>query len=85
MLYHLGIFYSQKDGFSKVKDLYIISTYYSICDDYSVNADQTWMNGDWLFTTKYGVFDDKGMASEGSPPGNLKWWIIIQSKDFTKK
>ena len=49
-----------------------ILTYYSICDDYSANADQTWMNGDWLFTTKYGVFDDKGMGSEGSPPGNLK-------------
>ena len=52
---HLIISLPQKDGFSKVKYSYIKSAYYGICDDYGVNADQKWMNGNWFYTTKYGV------------------------------
>ena len=32
---------SHEDGFSKAKNFYIKSNYYSICDDYGWNADET--------------------------------------------
>ena len=41
MLHYLGISLLHEDGFNKVKNSYIKSAYYSICDDYSVNADKT--------------------------------------------
>ena len=52
-LHHLGTSLPHEDGFSKVKNSFIKSAYYSICDDFSVNADETWMHGDWLYTTNY--------------------------------
>ena len=45
ILHELGTFLPHEDGFSKVKNAYIESAYYSICDDYSVDADETWMHG----------------------------------------
>ena len=45
-MHHLSISLPHEDGFSKVKISYIKSTYYCICDDYGVNADETWINGD---------------------------------------
>ena len=71
ILHHLAISLPQKDGFSKVKNSYIESAYCSICDDYSINADETWMNEDWFSTTKYGVLGDGGKATERSPPDKL--------------
>ena len=50
ILHDLGIPLPREDGFSKVKNAYIKSTYYSICDDYGVNTDETWMHGDWFDT-----------------------------------
>ena len=41
ILYELGISLPHEDGFSKVKDAYVRSAYYSICDDYGVDADET--------------------------------------------
>ena len=32
--------------------------YYTFCDDYCVNADETWINGDWFYRTEYGVLGD---------------------------
>ena len=64
---------------------YIKSTYYSICDDYGVDADETWMHGDWFYTTDYCVFGREVKATESSPPYNLTRWIITQSKGFTRK
>ena len=55
-LRHLGISLPNEDNFSKVKNSYIKSAYYSIRDDCGVNADETWMNEDWSYTTKYCVF-----------------------------
>ena len=46
ILHELGTSLPHKDGFSKVKNSYIQSDYYSICDDYGVDADETWMYGD---------------------------------------
>ena len=48
ILYELGISLPQEDGFSKVKNAYIKSAYYSICDDYGVDANKIWMYGDWF-------------------------------------
>ena len=65
-----------EDGFSKVKNVYIKSDYYSVCDEYDVNADETWMYGDWFYTTDYGIFGHEVKATERSPPDNLTRWII---------
>ena len=45
ILHDLGISLPHEDGFSKVKNSSITSDCYSICDDYGVNADETWMHG----------------------------------------
>ena len=81
----LGISLPHEDGFSKVKNSYIKSVYYSICDDYGVDADETWMHGDWLSTTSYGILDHEVKAKERSPPDNLTPWIITQPKGFARK
>ena len=74
-----------EDGFSKVKNVYIKSDYYRVCDEYDVNADETWMYGDWFYTTDYGIFGHEVKATERSPPDNLTRWIITRSKGFTIK
>ena len=56
IMHHLAISLPHEDDFSKVKNSYIKKAYYSICDDCGVNADETWMDGDWFCTTKYGDF-----------------------------
>ena len=56
MLHELGISLPHEDGFSKVKNSYIQSTYYSLCDDYGVDPTETWMYGDWFYTTDYAIF-----------------------------
>ena len=71
ILHHLGISLSHEDGFCKVKNSYIKSACYSICDDYGVNADETWLHGDWFYITNYGIFGNGGKLTERSPPDNL--------------
>ena len=75
-------------GFSKGKLSYkvcIKSVYCSICDDYGVNENKTWMNGDRFYTTRYGVFGDEGKITERSLPDNLTLWIVTHSKGLTRK
>ena len=60
-----------EDGFSKVKNDYNKSPYYSICDDYGVDADETWVHGDWFYTTGYGIFGYEVKATKKSPPDNF--------------
>ena len=43
MLHDLGIPLPHEDGFNKVKNAYIKSSHYSICDDYGADANETWM------------------------------------------
>ena len=43
------------------------------------------MDGNSFYTTKYDVFGDVAKAIERSTPDNLTRWIVIQSKDFTRK
>ena len=85
ILHGLGVFLPHEDVFSKFKNTYIKSDYYSICDDYGVNLDETWMYGDWFYTINYGIFGHEVKATERSPPDNLRRWIITQSKGFTRK
>ena len=85
ILHELGISLPHEDGFSKVKNFYIKSAYYSICHDYGVDANETWMYGDWFYTTDYAIFGHEVKATERSPPDNLTRWIITQSKGFSKK
>ena len=81
----LGISLPLKDGFSHVKNAYIKGAYYSICDDYGVDANETWMHGNWFYTTDYPIFGHEVKATERSPPDDLTRWIITQSNGFTKK
>ena len=83
--HELGIYLPHEHGFSKVKNAYIKSAYYSICDDHGVDANETWMHGIWFYTTDYAIFGHEVKATERSPPDNLTRWIITQSKGFTKK
>ena len=85
VLHELGISVTYEDGFSKVKNAYIQSAYYSLCDDYGVDASETWMHGDWFYTTEYVIFGHEVKATETSPPDNVTRWIITQSKGFTRK
>ena len=85
ILHDLGTPLPYKDGFSKVKNAYITSAYYSICDEYGVDATETWMYGDWFYTSGYGIFGHEVKATKRSPPDNLTRWIITQSKGFTRK
>ena len=85
ILHDLGISLPHEDGFSKVKNSYIKSDYYSVYDDYDVNSDETWMHGDWFCTTDYGIFGHEVKAIGRSPPDNLTRWIITQSRGFKRK
>ena len=85
ILHELGISLPHEDGFSKVKNSYIQSAYYSLCDDYSGDPSEPWMYGDWFCTTDYAIFGHEVKATERSPPGNLTRRIIIQSNRFTKQ
>ena len=71
ILHDLGISLPHEDGFSKVKNSSITSDGYNICDDYGVNADETWMHGDLFYTMDYGIFGHEVKATECSPPDNL--------------
>ena len=44
--------------FAKVKNSCVRSAYYSIDDDYDVNAYEIWINGDGFYTTVYACFGD---------------------------
>ena len=85
ILHNLGIPLPHEDGFSKVKHAYTKSAYYSLCYDYGVHATETWMHGDWFYTTGYGIFGHGVKATKRSPPDNHMRWIITRSKCFTRK
>ena len=65
ILHDLGAPLPYEDGFSKVKNGYIISAYHGIYDDYGVNQNETWMYGDWFYTTHYAIFTLELKATKG--------------------
>ena len=56
ILHELRISLPHEGCFSKVKNDYERSAYYSVCDQYGVNPDETWMYGEWFYTTDYDIF-----------------------------
>ena len=85
ILHELGISLPHEDAFSKIKNAYTESVYYSICDDYGVDADETWLYGDWFCMTDFAVFGRTVKAMERSASDDLTQWKITQSKGFTRK
>ena len=55
ILHELRISLPHKDGFSKVKNDYERSAYYSVCYQFGLNPDETWMYGDWFYLTDYAI------------------------------
>ena len=70
---------------NKIKNACIKSAYFNICKDYSVDADETWIHGDWFYTTGYGIFCHEVKAIKRSSPDNLTRWFILQSEGFARK
>ena len=68
-----------------MKNSYINSAYYSVCDDYGVDADETWMHGDWFYTTSYAIFTTGSKATKRSPPDDAGRWVITRSRGLTRK
>ena len=52
MLHHLGILSAHEDGFSKIKSASNKSAYWIIYDDFDINEDEIWKNGDWFYATE---------------------------------
>ena len=61
-----------------------LSVYCSICDDYGVDADETWLYGDWFYTTDFAVYGHTVKATERSASDDLIQWKITHSKSFTR-
>ena len=70
--HHLGIPLPNEVAFSKVKNSYIKSTYYSIDDDYGSNVNYIFINRDWFYTTEYADSGSGGKAMRRSLPENLQ-------------
>ena len=85
ILHELRISLPHEDVFSKVKNYCENTAYYSVCDEYGVDPSETWMYGDWFYTTDYAVFGHNFQAKERSPPENLTRKSDTQSKGFTRK
>ena len=85
ILHELGISLPHANSLRKVKNSYIHSAYYSLCDNYGVDANETWMYGDWFYATEYAIFGHEVKETERYPADNLTRWIITQSKGFTRK
>ena len=84
-MHELSISLPHEDGFSKIKNAYIKNAYCSICDDYSIDPTETWMYGDWFYTTDFAVFGHNVKATERFPLDDLTLGIITQSKVVTRK
>ena len=85
ILHGLGTPLPYDNGSSKVKNSYINSAYYSICDDYGVDVNETWMYGDWFYTTSYAIFTTELKATKSSPSDDVGRWIITRSRSLTRK
>ena len=84
-LHELHISLPHEDDSSKVKNDYERSAYYSVSDQYGVNPDETWMYGEWFYTTDYGIFGHEVKATERSPRDNLTRWIKVLQERALKR
>ena len=72
ILHHLGFPLPNEDDFNKNKYCSFKSVYYSFCDDYGVNGNEIWINGNCFYVTKYDNSGDEGK----SPPDIFTLWIL---------
>ena len=79
ILHHLDIPLPQEDGFSKIKNSYIQSANCSICDNYSGNASEIWINGDRFYTTEYANFGS-GRKPVSTPLDFTKGDFVVLSQ-----
>ena len=77
--------YNMKKALARLKMIMIIVHITEFCDQYGVNPDETWMYGDWFYSTNYTIFGHEVKVTERSPADNLTQWIIAKSKGFTRK
>ena len=68
-----------------MKNSYINSAYYAICNDYGVNLNETWIHGDWFYKTSHAIFTTESKATKRSPPDDVGRWIITRSRGLTRK
>ena len=81
ILHCVGIPLQHEDAFSNIKNAYNESAYYSICDDYGVNAYEIWINGDWFYTTAYDNFMIKGIEKAiGSMQAYVFYFLLLKFK-----
>ena len=59
-----------------VRNAFIKSAYNAICNDYGINADETWLHGNWFYTMSYAVFISELKARKRAPPDDFGRWII---------
>ena len=52
ILQELHISLPHEDGYSKVKNDYERSAYYSVCDQYGFDPNETWIYGGWFYKAK---------------------------------
>ena len=68
-----------------MKNSYINSAYYAICNDYVVNPNKTWIHGDWFYMTSYAIFTTGSKATKRSPPDDVGRCVITRSRGLTRK
>ena len=73
-----------KMALAKLK-IVTLTVHIIIYDKYGVDPTETWIYGDWFYTTNYSIFGHEVKATKRSPPDNLTRWIIAQSKVLQKK
>ena len=85
ILHDLGASLPNDGHFSKVRNAFIKSAYNVICNDHDVNPDETWLYGNWFYTTSYAVFTSELKPTKRSPPDDFGRRIINRSKWLTRK
>ena len=68
-----------------MKNSYVNSAYYAICNAYRVIPNETWIHGNWFYTTSYAIFNTGSKATKRSPPDDVGRWIITWSRGLTRK
>ena len=84
ILHNLGTALSYEDGFSKVKNSYINSAYYAVCNDCGVNPNETWIHGDCLHDKLCNIHHQFKSYKKVSPD-NLGRLVITGSRGLTRK
>ena len=70
ILHNLGISSPHEDGFSARLNLLTLRLRITVFVMTGVNPEETWMHGDWFYTTDYGIFGHEVKVTERSPPDN---------------